>query len=229
MQVLSSAHARLKFLHRYGAPSDAASLNALLACMRSSNLANVRLVAFTCLAFHAHPTFTQSQGFDPGPSLSSPPDVWSALAAAALSFVQFYPNGGDFEVGDGDAPDLSNDVLLVRASLRSAYRHLECRDSRALKNCNILQRLQVLNASVVTSIGFGEYGYALASAAASATQHCARFPAFYPRTCMMPCSYYFHCLSTDVSWFHSVYPNASDFARHAHDIKPQGIGGVVSL
>jgi hypothetical protein len=127
--------------------------------MRSSNLANVRLVACTCLAFHAHPTFTQSQGFDPGPSLSSPPDVWSALAAAALSFVQFYPNGGDFEVGDGDAPDLSNAMLLVRASLRSAYRHLECRDSRALKNCNILQRLQVLNASVVTSIGFGEYGY----------------------------------------------------------------------
>ena len=27
-----------------------------------------------------------------------------------------------------------------------------------MKNCNILQRLQVLNASVVTSIGFGEYG-----------------------------------------------------------------------
>jgi hypothetical protein len=84
----------------------------------------------------------------------------------------------------------------------------------------------VLNASVVTSIGFGEYGYALASAAASATQHCAQFPALYPRTCMTPCSYYFHCLSTDVPWFHSVYPNASDFARHAHDIKPQGTGGA---
>jgi len=41
---------------------------------------------------------------------------------------------------------------------------------------------------------------------------------------MTPCSYYFHCLSTDVAWFHSVY-NASDFARHAHDIKPQGTGG----
>jgi hypothetical protein len=124
MQFLSSAHVRLKFLHRYGAPSDAASLNALLACMRSSNLANVRHTAFTRPAFHAHPTFTQSQGFDPGPSLSSPPDVWSALAAAALSFVQFYPNGGDFEVGVGDAPvevgvgdapDLSDDMLLVRA------------------------------------------------------------------------------------------------------------------
>ena len=41
--------------------------------------------------------------------------MWSALAAAALSFVQFYPDGGDFEVGDGDAPDLSDDMLLVRA------------------------------------------------------------------------------------------------------------------
>jgi hypothetical protein len=43
--------------------------------------------------------------------------VWSALAAAALSFVQFYPNGGDFEVGDGDAPDLSDDLLQVRAAV----------------------------------------------------------------------------------------------------------------
>ena len=59
----------------------------------------------------------RSQGFDPGPSLSSPPEVWSALAAAALSFVQFYPNGGDFEVGDGDAPDLSDDMLQVRAAV----------------------------------------------------------------------------------------------------------------
>jgi len=42
---------------------------------------------------------------------------------------------------------------------------------------------------------------------------------------MTPSSYYFHCLSTDVAWFHSVYPNASDFTRHAHDIKPQGTGG----
>ena len=57
----------------------------------------------------------RSQGFDPGPSLSAPPEVWSALAAASLSFVQFYPNGGDFEVGDGDAPDLSDDMLQARA------------------------------------------------------------------------------------------------------------------
>jgi hypothetical protein len=58
------------------------------------------------------------QGLDPGPSLSSPPDVWDALAAAPLSFLQFYPNGGDFEVGDGDAPDLSDDMLQVRVELR---------------------------------------------------------------------------------------------------------------
>jgi hypothetical protein len=37
--------------------------------------------------------------------------------------------------------------------------------------------------------------------------------------------YYFHCLSSNVGWFHSVYPSVPDFARHQHDITPLGLNG----
>jgi hypothetical protein len=59
------------------------------------------------------------------------------------------------------------------------------------------RRMRQLNASAATtvSVGFGEFGY------------------------------FFHCLHTDLAWWHSIYPQAADFERHKHGITPQGLFG----
>jgi hypothetical protein len=61
--------------------------------------------------------------------------------------------------------------------------------------------LRALNASTTVSVQFGEYGY------------------------------YFHCLqeSNSNAWWHIVYPTASEFSKHQHDITPVNLSGFRSM
>lgn len=65
----------------------------------------------------------------------------------------------------------------------------------------VLSGLWALNASQTTKVAvqFGEYGY------------------------------FFHCLQSAVGWWHVVYPNAGDFARHQHEITPQHLMGYRAM
>ena len=59
--------------------------------------------------------------------------------------------------------------------------------------------LQLLNTTTTVAVQFGEYGY------------------------------FFHCLHWMPSWWHAVYSNPADFARHQSEITPPGLMGYRSM
>lgn len=59
--------------------------------------------------------------------------------------------------------------------------------------------LRALNATQTVAVQFGEYGY------------------------------FFHCLQQTTGWWHVVYPNAAEFARHQHDITPANLMGYRAM
>ena len=64
-----------------------------------------------------------------------------------------------------------------------------------------VQGMRELSRHMFVTVSFGEYGY------------------------------FFHCLreANSIGWWHAVYPNATDFARHQHDITPKDLNGYRTM
>ena len=189
-------------LSMYGSPKDATGLAAMIVAMRHHGLGT----AFDPLGISTAELNTS---------------LARVLVAANLSYVSFY-GGGDAQVPDGDSPGTSLTAASIAGLQVSPGRHSHSTRALTTIDCHSLGistvivlswlsvsvemtvlplAIQVLNASTTVAVQFGEFGY------------------------------FFHCLQQEASlaWWHVVYPNPTDFARHQHEITPVHLMGYRSM